>query len=161
MKCALCGAVRSAGAVLLCGACAASVATGQDHTRPCACEHCERCDRAEDARDHTYDGTRDRVYVLDLPEVVEATARLQREATDRLRADLAASEARYTAIRAAAQELRDAEAAHLDAIDREIQSGEALPMTDESLRALKARMRPELERIEAARSALDALTREP
>lgn len=82
--CALCGAARSAGAVLLCDACAASVAAGQDHTRPCACEHCERCDRADAARDHTYDGTRDRVYVLDLPEVVEATARLQREMTERL-----------------------------------------------------------------------------
>lgn len=75
--------------------------------------------------------------------------------------DLARVRAELAAIRAAVRELRDAEAALLTSLDSEIQSGEALPMTDESLRALKARMRPELERIEAARSALDALTREP
>lgn len=98
MTCALCGAARSASAVLLCGACAASVATGQDHTGPCACEHCKRCDGAEDARDRTYDGTRDRVYVFDLPEVVEATARLQREATARLTRER--DEARADAARA-------------------------------------------------------------
>jgi hypothetical protein len=64
-------------------------------------------------------------------------------------------------LRAAVREIRDAEAANLIAFDGEIKSGEALPMTDESLAALKSRMKPYIDRIEAARAALDALTREP
>ena len=85
----------------------------------------------------------------------------RREAVDVLRCEVVRRGRRFEALRAAVRELAAAEAAHLVAFDGEIASGEALPMTEASLRGLWERMRSGVERINAARADLDALTREP
>jgi len=68
-----------------------------------------------------------------------------------LRNEIRAHEARYAALRAAVRELTAAEAAH-DA---------ALAGSDHDEWAFATRMAPINARVEAARAALDALTREP
>lgn len=60
---------------------------------------------------------------------------------------------------AAVREMFDAEAANAALFDAELASGEALPMSDESLCLLWKRMKPSVQRIDTARSALDALTK--